>query len=1124
MSVATQEHINSLKFIETAERNKFYYGMYLSVAQRNAYLSLKSIYEKLEIKEEKRQISEDNPHKADIFCELIPPDENTSNCDAHPYVQLRPSEIESRKRLLAKHFPAFRKLSETINEKGKVTGFDVVRLAKLLKCSLEYLNKLRNYFSHYYHKPISGDTIPDIYLPELLEAAVEKVQKRFPDINTEHGEYLKTLPLTVDNQYNYNGGILFMCMFLDRRNAFAFLKTTYMRGFKDSRTPDMRVKPEAFIYFCARPPQPKLGSSDLPLDMLTEISRCPNEIFQLLSTNDKKKFEADIDDDAKPTELDEFLKDELPPRTANMKRKAENSHFPRYAMRYFDEQKKFGRLRFQLLCAKFNCADYKSTILEQERNRKIEDTLTVFTRLNEITEDEIESSWKTEDTDNEHIGIKQYSPKYNIVGNRIAIKILPEEITNDIETTSIVHPKSTHTDKPRHKVNHPLPTAILSVHELQNLFLFRHLHNEENATENFIETYIKRFRDFCQEVNEGDFLPVSNFLDCLVSKKSKDQDKAARKTALQAKLKAKKLHINDLPDQMRDYLMGYTQDNHSNQLKAKLKAKIIETEALLSNAKRGKDAQGRDLKDGRMATYIARDLIFFKKKNNSGGKANNEQYNELQKAIALFPSHKGKLGQYFKDLNLLDSSTGHQFLHEIPWSYCVDTADFYTDYLEGKKTWLESCRRKLSSKQADIQQFFKLKKTDSKNLNYRFTVNQNSMTEEPAPIYLPRGLFNGAIRKAMKNQGFDVNKETSITKCFELISKQDTQTFYTHPRTYYDGIVITGKDDMKAVKADIQQKTEQTKTKLKRIKNKKSEDAKKLQYKINDLNKLPKEIYRNELKIRFIQANDRAAFMMIQEMLEAKIKADQVQLRAPDSDTSKWQLRKVGFDVKDNILDQKHLMQHTYKLEYKDKNNSNNDEYFGSRTIQALLPFKQYGKFRRFLKDKRLWSTRTKDGLRLPQGLLSYYSEGDVIELETIRREFVNFDTKCYEETLLHIYDFESILHQEFQTEFNEKIRNKKSLRHGDQLALVQTKILNNTSVLTNPDKDDTAIMRNKIFHHQIPNNDWLTQKVIVYKGLEANRKKQDEDNPFITQQIFVGIQTVYKDLTQRMKIRMNQP
>lgn len=1089
MTAQTQTHINSLKFIDVAERNKFYYGMYLSVAQRNAYLSLKSIYDKLEIAE---TIKEDKPHEASIFDDLQNP------------VNLRPSEIESRKRLLAKHFPAFKKLSETINENNIVTGFDVAQLAKLLKESLEYLNTLRNYFSHYYHESISSTTIPNIDLPKLLENAAESVVKRFPDITDEHAKYLKTLPLTVDNQLNYNGGILFMCLFLDRRNAFAFFKTVYVRGFKDSRTPDMRVKPEAFAYFCARPPQPKLGSSDLPLDMLTEISRCPNEIFSRLSEGDKKKFEADIDDEAKAAELDDLISDEeVRGRTANMKRNSGNRHFPRHAMRYFDEKKKFTRLRFQLLCAKFDCADYKSTILEQERNRKIEDTLTMFARLNEVVEDEIESSWKTEDTDNELIGMKQYSPKYNIVGNRIAIKILPEEITNDIETTSIVHAKSTHTNKPRHKINHPLPTAILSVHELQNLFLFRYLHNEENATEKFIEAYIKQFRDFCETVKKGDFLPVSGFPPCYVSKKSKDRDKAARKDALQIRLKAQKLHINDLPDQMRDYLMGYTQDNHTNQLKAKLKAKIIETEDLLFNAKRGRDAQGRDLKDGRMATYIARDLIFFKKKNNSGGKANNEQYNELQKAIALFPSHKNKLGQYFKDLNLLDRNTGHQFLHKISWKYCVDTTAFYLKYLEGKKTWLEDCDKNLSSKQADIQQFFKLKKTDSQHLNYLVTVNQNGMTDQPAPIYLPKGLFNGAIRKAMKDKGLDVNKKTSITRCFELICGQDTQTFYYHPRKYGDDTFITGKNDMIDVKRNISEKTKQVKAELKQIDDDKSEEAQQLRYKIKDLEQLPKEIYSNEQKIRFIQSNDRAAFMMIQEMLESKTKADQIELHAPDSDSSTWELRKVGFDVKDNILDQKYLMQHNYE----------------GRIIQALLPFKQYGKFRRFLKDKRLWSQRQSNTF----GLLSYYNQGDVIELETIRKEFDNFDTKCYNEALLYIYEFEQILCEEFPTAFTTKLGSKKLLKHGAQLDLLQSNDILNTT-LANPDKNDTATLRGKLFHHQIPCNNWLKGNIVVYKGPEEERNEENTNRPFITQQIFVNIKNVYHDLVQRMKIRMNQP
>ncbi|MEZ4961709.1 MAG: hypothetical protein R2830_17905 [Saprospiraceae bacterium] len=63
-----------------------------------------------------------------------------------------------------------------------------------------------------------------------------------------------------------------------------------IKGFKDTSTPDKQATRKCFTQYRCQLPRPKLESSDVKLDMLNELVRCPAELWELLGEDDRRQF------------------------------------------------------------------------------------------------------------------------------------------------------------------------------------------------------------------------------------------------------------------------------------------------------------------------------------------------------------------------------------------------------------------------------------------------------------------------------------------------------------------------------------------------------------------------------------------------------------------------------------------------------------------------------------------------------------------------------------------------------------------------------------------------------------------------------------------------------------------
>lgn len=255
----------------TLTDNPYYFAHYANMARHNAYIVLNEINDK--IYNNKVEIPEDGLGE----CKLVK-SFSKKNKKADEYARII--------KLLTEHYPFIRFYADSSKEMGNIP----------LKAYLDILDKIRNENNHYNYiaerKEISK-------IQELFVFAKEKAQGRMIEFSPEDFDHLdnsKYYAMTEDGSLTDTGIYFFLCLFLEKKHAFQFLSR--IKGFKHREQKSHRATLEVFTQLCCRLPYPKLESSDVALDMLNEIARCPNALYGVLENKDKETFKAEFKSDA----------------------------------------------------------------------------------------------------------------------------------------------------------------------------------------------------------------------------------------------------------------------------------------------------------------------------------------------------------------------------------------------------------------------------------------------------------------------------------------------------------------------------------------------------------------------------------------------------------------------------------------------------------------------------------------------------------------------------------------------------------------------------------------------------------------------------------------------------------
>ena len=733
-----------------------YFGGYLNMARHNVFLIINQVTDAFSYLNFKK-IHDDEDVK------------NDTHILANIFDSTKPEFEDERQKvynyLLKRHHLPFVKIfnSEVSNENGD-NYIDFARLHNFIIKSFQSLDGLRNAFSHHLAIDDDGNKVKrksDIDASiaidiELLfkNAPIFSFVRNFQTQKEEDYEHLKKYKLfATENQLTDQGLYFFVNLFLERSQATKFLKR--FKGFKNETTPPFRATIQAFTSYCIKVPDVRLGNENpkhtLLMDMLTELNKCPKELFYHLADEDKKEFEPRLQEKERQNVVlnstnyeeinDEDLDETIKELTAF---KRNEDRFPYFALRFLDETNALKNIRFQITLGKLIVERYDKKITDKFQDRRVLKIVKAYGKLSDFIdkESEVLSILKKGFEDNETIQFEQYAPHYNMSNNKIAFYIF-DEADEKVKYPNVFENKADRTDLQNN------PTGFISIHDLPKLMVLESLIankgeqmivdfirntnleifdkaglNQIKHQANFIpETFTKRTaNDKALKDEVGHIEYLSNFLETELLnwlKISKERllsldreaflettkDSKANEVFSQIKylhlLKQRReelqkhlprdLSINMLPSKILDYLMNIQGQPEDKEIHRKIKAIKSESQKLKKSLEKEieKPKPEQRLKLGELATYVAKDIINMVIDKEVKNKITSPYYSKLQNKIAYFSLNKEEIVALCEELQLFDKQVGHVFLTKNLIYGANGIIDFYLDYLEAKVNWID---------------------------------------------------------------------------------------------------------------------------------------------------------------------------------------------------------------------------------------------------------------------------------------------------------------------------------------------------------------------------------------------------------------------------------------------------
>lgn len=1098
------------------KEHSWYFGVYANMARHNVFKILNEIAERTGTK---RPGSESNMRQADVIACL--------NGEGNNKERNLPDIQRQVVKRLHEYFRFLKALNKTLNAESP----DYKMYYGVLRSFLEQLDNVRNEMSHAVHgkSPFNPELIG--WMEYIFDDGLKELRTRVPlneqrllplkryegldaDARDSNGKKIKRAKLNNAFQYSFfeNGTItekglaFFICLFLEPEYSYVFLKK--LAGFKRGGTPEEKATLQVYTIYSARQPQIKLQSdvndvTALLMDMLNELQRCPNELYETLSEEDKAifitKMESAIDEDEKTgEERDSILK-----RSQN--------RFPYFALRYLDSMEIFKGLRFHIDLGNYHFKNYPKEMDNMTINRRWEKKLLTFGRLQDFDDLHTPPAFRKLLKDPASINdstaapfIPISNPHYNFSGideKNIGIKDIRIKKGN-VEYDpwlSIMEGKKPGTSE---------PDFFLATDELTGLLLIDYFAKKYNVpgAETIITDYGRRVKRMLIDFSEGKIPAIqkgkitnqvsSTNVAELLNERDFEKEYKDRKSWL-SKMLPYELKPHQVPDTICKYLMGIEPVAAEERALRIAETLLEQTKTLISRtqtAKKGtkefnkkkerKRQQNLHLKAGDTALFLARDLLFMQPpfKNEKGetlpkGKANPDEFQLLQARLAFFGGEKNNLPATFRLCNLIESENPHPFLEKIKLANCRNNLDFYLAYLAERKSFLESLIKNAefdkhnflvgAGKGSDEEYFKDLAKTIASK-----------------PVNLPRGLFKDALIEMLQVKGNDAMKilvagekvRHNVIFLINELYKQEGdsyQKFYDFSRNYrtvdewYDDRPF---NSIKPIKELF--KTTEELTSL-AIEIKKSGDMK-LSRKGREFeqpfyNVYAKKVIENEKFIRHYRAADQMLFLMTKGLLT------KVNTSVKDA-LSGFLLRNISPDNERSILETRIDFSIPFKTGSEEKHVFDN------------FKIKDYGKFRKYLKDRRIPS------------LLFYFKESTIpkSELDKQLKDYENARLALYSS----IYNFEEAMAA--NKKFEERIKEEKQLNYLEHYKLLDWYL--GDAPEKEIIKQRLNEIRKKFSHNEFPDFDMMK---IILTG----------EKPFIDE-ILEYATSLYKEFTENLNTK----
>lgn len=344
-------------------------------------------------------------------------------------------------------------------------------ISGLLKKQIDFLVKLRKYFSHFHTIPLAeyiedkkafkstNEPIYDLAMRQMLVnfGKTEKEPQK-PFIIDSISTRLHPNPFKQKDVVSELEIIFILSLFLEKRDVEAMLSNVW--SLKNATEPYMRANRLVYSALSMRLPAPKITSSDLKdalfLDTLNELNRVPRPLIHLLKEDAVDKLNI--------TELtDDSSGDDLPDLSQNLTMVRKRDRFSYLTLQCLEHTHSIPNIGFAInMGNRFIKAPYTKNILGEDTPRELKRSIISYGHLNAYHHDDVLSSYRSMETKDgiTHRSFKpplaHFGPSYQIENNTLALRIFDDpQHLNQMPDIGY--------DKPP---VYPHPDYILSMHDL----------------------------------------------------------------------------------------------------------------------------------------------------------------------------------------------------------------------------------------------------------------------------------------------------------------------------------------------------------------------------------------------------------------------------------------------------------------------------------------------------------------------------------------------------------------------------------------------------------------------------------------------------------------------------------
>ena len=482
------------------------------------------------------------------------------------------------------------------------------------------------------------------------------------------------------------------------------------------------VKDIMCLYHIRLPRERRIDSQEtketLTMDILNELRKCPQALYESFDAKGKEKFERKVTPDEKNGT----------PETVKMIRSSDR--FPHLALRYIDEMKALGDIRFQVRLGRYRYCFYNKICIDGKSDIRVWQKEINGFGLYQDVEAKRKKDWEKRFQDSEEKvveqkygdaelvqlekdkeGQKDYvtdsKTAYNIHANRIG---MTWGLEDGIHFPDLGRELKEKTDEkelykaPESKVNMLTPKCTMSIYDLPALLFYKYLYDEFGS----------RYKD-CLNAEQI----IKNKYEGLVALFTAVREGKSQKD-LKALMMEKKLKESEIPKKILSYLeldqnyktkqfrkdLDYEKRLHAYrcllEIQEKAKRRLDGFNKKTSKIESCDNDYGKkgyaDIRHGSIARYLAQSLVKWQPTNNDGkDKITGLNFNKLMAFLSSYgqKSNIEDLKTLLTNSGLIGSKNPHPFISKVLEKTPSHIEAFYKLYLNQEINYCTSLMDKI---------------------------------------------------------------------------------------------------------------------------------------------------------------------------------------------------------------------------------------------------------------------------------------------------------------------------------------------------------------------------------------------------------------------------------------------